>query len=288
MNASIHRGVPRSRGRLARNAGRVTLWAGVALIFWRGVGEIVSPRPAAVRPALTSATPSWPDGEARAFAVAYARALLAPGGSRSERQAVLARFSSQSLSDQAVPQAPSRSPGAAVADATVAREVPLGDSRAILTVAIFTEAGRRRYLAVPVARDERGGLAVYDLPWYVSPPPLGVAEPPAVTPLSGPSQHAVEELARRFLIAYIHDDRGTLAYLVAPGAYVAPIGAGMWVEQIEEIGRLSGSPARGMLLAVTARVRDRMTKTAHRQRFRIKVAHADRWLVTAVIGGPQR
>ncbi|HST38791.1 MAG TPA: conjugal transfer protein, partial [Conexibacter sp.] len=246
-----------------------------------------SPRPAAQRGPAPARLAPFPDSEARAFAVSYARAYLAPGDRRTSRQAVLARFSSQSLSDQAVLEPP-RSPGAAVAEATVAREVSLGDSRAILTVATFTGDGRRRYLAVPVARDERGGLVVYDLPALVAPPPLGAAEAPAATPLSGPDGEAVEALTRRFLRAYFQEsDLGALSYLIAPGAHVVPHTAGLWLEEVEEVGRLGGSPTRGLLLAATVRVRDLSARATYRLRYRISVVRTDRWYVTSVAGGPR-
>lgn len=289
MNASILRGVPRGRG-LARNAGRATLWAGLALVLARGIGDILAdPRPAAPRTTVRVSAAQFPDGDARAFAAAFARAYLTVDPRHRERHvARLSRFAAQSLSDQATPSVSPRSPGAEVVDATVAREVSLGESRALITVAVLLADGRSRYLTVPVARDERGGLVVYDLPAFSAPPVLGAVAAPEAIPLTGPDGAAVGDLVERFLRAYLQsEDESGLAYFLAPGAHVAPLGAGLSLQSIEEVGRLGGSPARGIQLAVVARVRDLPSRATFRQRFRLIVQRRDRWFVTGVAGGPR-
>ncbi|MDO8213913.1 conjugal transfer protein [Conexibacter sp. CPCC 206217] len=256
----------------------------------RGIGDILAdPQPAAPQTAIRASQPQFPDGEARAFAAAFARSYVAVAPRERERQvARLSRFAARSLSDQAAPVVSPRSPGAEVVDATVAREVSLGESRALITVAVLLRDGRSRYLTVPVARDDAGGLVVYDLPAFSAPPVLGAAAAPEAIPLAGPDGVAVGDLVERFLRAYLQSTEAPgLAYFLAPGVHVASIGAGLSLESVEEVGRLGGGPARGMQLAVTARVRDLPSRATYRQRFRITVQRRDRWYVTGVAGGPR-
>lgn len=284
MNASVHRGVPRG---LARNAGRTALWAAVGLVLVRGVGDMLAdpqPAPAPTAP-RADVTQQFPDGEARALTIAFARAYLTVDPRRDAR---LAPFVSTSLSDQAAPVVPSRSPGAAVADATVAREVHLGESRALITVAVFMRDGRTRYLTVPVARDSNGRLSVYDLPALSAPPAAGDSSPPAVSDLPSRDGAAVEDLADRFLRAYLQgESEADLAYLLAPGAHVAPMQRGLAVEAIEEVARLGAARSRRLTLAVIVRVRETETRVRYRLRYRITVEHGDRWQVVSVEGGPR-
>lgn len=273
-------------GGIARTAGRAALWGCVGLLLVRGVGDVLAdPQPATTTSTVRGRAARFPDSDALAFAAGFARAYLTSGATREKR---LASYFATSLSDQATPKVSPRSPGAEVADATVAREVSLGDSRALITVASFMRDGRTRYLTVPVARDEHGGLVVYDLPSFSAPPVAGATEAPATVPLSGQDGEAVGDLTRRFLRAYLHgEDESALAYFLAPGVHVASIDAGLTVEQIEEVGLLDGDSARVLHLAVTALVREQAAGATYRQRYRVTVERLDRWYVTAVAGGPR-
>ncbi|HST37956.1 MAG TPA: conjugal transfer protein [Conexibacter sp.] len=256
----------------------------------RGVGDILAddPQPAAHPAPVRTSAAQFPDGEARTFAIAFARTYLTVDPRDDGRGARrLAPFVSQSLSDQVAPSVSPRSPGAEVAFATVAREVHLGESRALITVAVFLRNGRDRYLTVPVARDEAGGLVVYDLPALSAAPAAGAGDPPAVSELSGPDGAAVEDLAARFLRVYLHGgSRAELAYLLAPGVHVAPMGRGLVVEAIEEVARLGALHPTRLQVAVTARVRESATRARYRLRYRLAVARTDRWQVISVAGGP--
>lgn len=281
--------LPRSARGVARTAARATLWAGVGLVLVHGVGDILAsphepPRRAAVQPSA----PSFPNDEARAFAVDFASTYLTTDAGHAEHSAAhLSPYLATSLSDQATPSVSPRSPGAAVAEATVARVVPLSESRALITVAVLLRNGRTRYLTVPVARDDGGGLVVYDLPSFSAPPVAGVVQTPTAIPLSGSDGDAVADLTRRFLRAYLHgEDESALAYFLAPGTHVAPIGPGLTVEAVEEVDRLDGSTARGMQVIATARVREDATGTTYEQRYRITVARRDRWYIAGVAGAP--
>jgi hypothetical protein len=264
-----------------RSAGRVVLWLAVAIVLVRGVGSIMS-EPAGPAGRAT-AEPKFPDAEARAFAVRFASAYLDPpaGG--------LAGYLADGLSDPADVMAP-RGPGAKVAWATVAREASLGDSRALVTVAVLTDAGASRYVSVPVARDDRGGLVVSALPSFSPPPPRAAGGGEDVEPLTGPGADAVGDLAERFLRAYLNGaNRQALAYLILPGATVTPMHGGLAVVSVDGVDQIASTAAtaRRRSVVVSVTVRGRETGAVYPLAYRLEVAKRDRWLVAEVAGGPR-
>jgi hypothetical protein len=263
-----------------RSAGRVALWIAVGIVLIRGVGSIVS-EPAATIGGAGVEAGGFPDDEARAFAVRFASAYLdpPPGG--------LAGYLADGLSDTAAVTLP-RGPGAKVAWATVAREASLGDSRALVTVAALTDTGASRYVTVPVARDERGGLVVSALPSFSPPPPRAALGGEDVEPLTGPGSEAVGDLAERFLRAYLSGgDSDALAYLLAPGAAVTPMPGGLAVVSFDGADQIAATATvRRRSVRVSVTVRDRETGAVYPLGYRLEVARRDRWYVAAVAGGP--
>jgi hypothetical protein len=112
----------RSPAELLRVAGRVALWALIALLLLRGVGNVLASAPepivprSAQRPAAT-----WPDDRARAFAVGFASAYLTydPLRPRSYARGI-GRFMAPELVEAAVPQFAQRSRAQSVTQASVA------------------------------------------------------------------------------------------------------------------------------------------------------------------------
>jgi hypothetical protein len=263
----------------------LALWACVALVFVRGLGAILSSSQATPRPASSHSTlPSFPDGDARAFASAFASAYLtvSPGNGAQHARAVDS-FLASGLSDQAAVVVPPRGPGVSVAQAMVAREVSLGDSRALLTVAALMSDGRTVYLTVPVARDGDGGLVVDDLPSLSAPPPHGAAVAQVPAALTAADSGAISDVASRFLRAYLEGaDAGTLAYFLAPGARVASMSPGLRVVSVGEIAR---EPGAGRV-SVAVQVRDERSRATYALRYRLALIERDRWYVEAVAGGP--
>jgi hypothetical protein len=273
----------RGGGVQLRGAGRLVLWLAVAVVLVRGMAAIVAgPEPADRRvPAAERGGVS--DDEARAFAVRFVHAYLAPS-SRGQ----ITRFLADGLSDR-VATVPPRSPGASVASTTVAREVSLGGSRALITVAALTSDGTSRYLTVPVERDRHGGLAVSALPSFSPPPPRAADEVEDVDPLTGRGAGAIGGLVRRFLREYLSGaDSGQLAYLLAPDATVTPMPPGLAVVSIDALDEIAGAPGRGRrTVLASVSVRDRRTGAAYPLSYRIDIGRRDRWHVVAVAGGPQ-
>lgn len=279
---------------VTRLLGRVVLWVCVVMVVVRGVGTIVGGRTPVVVKSGDGARrvlASWPDDEARAFAVGFARTYLTYSRSPSEQRAqarLLAGLMATGLSDQTTVIVPSRGSGTKVADATVAREVDLGDSRALITVAVFTNNDGTRYLSVPVERDRSGALVVFDAPSFSAPPPRATVPSAEPTPLGGPSAQAISDLVGRFLTAYLGGQPASaLGYLTAPGRTVAPMPGGLELRSVDQLDAapVVGGGVRVVVAEVT--VRDTRTRALFAQRFRVSVAASGgRWLVAGVAGGP--
>ena len=112
----------------------------------------------------------WPDEQARAFAAGFARAYLSYSPRHPKRYARgLGRFMAPELTAAAVPRFAKLGDAQSVAHAVTAGAARIDDDRALITVAVGLAGDPAvRYLAVPVARDDRGGLAVVDLPSFVA------------------------------------------------------------------------------------------------------------------------
>lgn len=268
--------------------GRCVLWGAIGLVLLRGVGAIVTdPATDGSRGDTIADAAGFPDDEARAFAVRFTRAYLdiPPDGDGSHDRA--AAFLADDLSDRAAITVPRRSPRARVAWATVAREVPLGDSRALLTVAALMADGASRYVTVPVAQDGRGGLVVSGLPSFSPPPTRADLDGEMVEPLTGPPAGPIGELVERFLREYVAGaDRAALSYLLLPGARVAPLPAGLRVVGVDGLEQTTSTTGRRRSVVASVRVRESSTGAIYPLAYRLDVARRDRWYVAAVAGGP--
>lgn len=277
-------------GGLARAGGRVVLWACIVVVLIRGLGAIIAPSSAGMpgREAGDSPASRVADGGAiDAIAVRFATAYLADPTTAGLRRSV-----GGLLADGVAARIPPRAGaggGAAVRWATVAGRRPAGRGRWMVTVAAALAGGRWRYLAVPVARGDRGGLAVHDLPAVVSPPARADGADEPVEPLSGPSSGAVADVATRFVRAYVSGaDRSRLAYFLAPTARLTRMPDGLAVASVGEIDQLpSGGEPGELTVVVSAQVRDPAAGLVLAARYRLRLVREDRWYVQAVLGGPR-
>lgn len=278
-----------SVGELARRGGRLVLWALIGLIFIRGLGAVAAGPQKPVSPAAArTAVAQFPDPDAEAFAVRFARAYQTwqPGDAARYSRTVGSFFSSD-VRDRAAAGLPRKGPGQVVAQATVARSKDLGSGRALVTVASELTSGRWSYLTVPVARDSAGGLDVFGLPALSAPPPVGSASALAPDPLTGADAGEIEALVQRFLAAYVSgQDPSGLAYLVAPGTAIPGMARGLALASVEQIGQLAWSVDR-MTVEVDVHVRDTASQASYPLAYRLDLRRTDRWYVTGVEGGPQ-
>lgn len=284
----------RGRGsELLRTGGRVAVWAVLAIVFARGLAGVIAgsqpPSQRVVQPAPAGS--GFPNADADAFAVAFARAYLTvPAHGQVGWSRSVAPFLASGLSDRAAAALPRKSPGRQVAQATVARAASLGGARALITVACsFQDPGRPvRYLTVPIARGSTGGLVVFDLPALSAPPPpagdVSFSDPP---PLTGPSAGEIEDLVGRFLGAYLAgQDPSGLAYFLAPGTLVPPIGAGLSMVSLDAVGREFEPTSTDASVLAAVHARDAQSGAVYPLRYRLGLVHRDRWYVSSLAGAP--
>lgn len=271
-------------GGAVRVAGRVLLWACIALVFLRGLGAIAS-TPSRTASRADGAT--FPSAEADVFATRFADAYLSftPGQTTAYQQAV-GEFLAHGLSDQTV--VPSSGQGVSVTQAMVAREQSLGDSRAILTVAATLSNGQTRYLAVPVAEDKQGGLDVFALPSLVAAPTAGTASAVRTTAVPAADSAAVTNLVRGFLAAYLSGEQGSsLSAYLAPGTALVAMPSGFSLASMGSVGVIAKSVGR-LVVQADASVTDSASGAIYQLAYRLSLTQGrSGWRVAGVAGGPQ-
>lgn len=275
-------------GELLARLGRLVLWAAVAVVLVRGLGEIlVSPRSMSAVAGRERAGEVWPDEAARAFAVEFATAYLhhSPRDDRGEYARRIADFGSTELAGELAPQLDHRGPEQAVRSATLAGSATLDPQHALLTVAVTVSSGdaaRTRFLTVPVARDDAGGLVVYDMPSFTAAPARASAGPMEGEPLIGDERAAVEDVVGRFLRAYLAGDSGALSYLVPPGTRIAAAAGRFELLELASITSLGVPAGDERLVLVRVQARDVSSRALYGLRYRVALVRRDRWYVADI------
>lgn len=281
----------RTPANLLRAVGRVALWALIALLLVRGTADVLATEQADVTSEDRVAAPGavWPDESARAFAASFARVYLSFAPGRRELHArELSRFVAPELAAAAMPEVVRRGGEQLVAHVVPAGSTRLDADRALVTVAVGL-AGRSgvRYLAVPVGRDERGGLVVYDLPSFVAAPARGIVELPESEPLPAGERAELEGVLMRFLRSFLAGDSAGLEYLVPAGERVRAVSPPLELVDVNEIALLAGAGDR-RVVAVELRARDASSGAVFRLRYRVALVRAGRWFVASVNASPER
>jgi hypothetical protein len=289
LRASVGASSATSR-ELVAQAGRVLLWLAVLLVLIRGLDGIASARHGASRVRGASgqtAAGGWPDDAARAFAVQFATAYLthAPGADPVAYARRVDGFASAELADKLAPAFAWRAPAQALQAAIVGGIVRLDGRRALITVAATLTTGggqATRWLTVPIARDDRGGLVVYDLPSFAAGPARAAGGPVQGDPLFGPDSGAITDVVSRFLRAYLVGDTGALAYLSAPGTRIAATTGGLRLLDVDSIETAAPASAGGRVLLVAVSARDLVSRVTYALRYRVQLVSRDRWYVAAI------
>ena len=286
---------PSTLGRLARHAGRAILWLAVGLVLISGIRALVAPEeaPLAQGDAPVDAAPPWPDDAARAFAVSATRALLTFGTEANYgrfHELGLAPYLAPHLDASTVVDLPERGPPQRVVEATVARAELLDDDHALVTVAATVEQQRSavRYVTLPIARDDRGGLAVYDLPSFSPSPARAVVDTPRVETLEPEVHRELERMLVQFFPLFLAGrDKALRPYLPADSRLRALDHAYALVELVSLAERgPAGSAERSLIAEVTAR--DTESGAVYALRYLLEVVPSDvsetGWLVESVNG----
>jgi hypothetical protein len=273
-------GALRTPADLFKRVGRGLLWLLVLVLLLRGLTSLTATDDAASRPIvkpLAHTAPAWPDEEARAFAASFARAYLTAPAPPLERYVTpdLAAAIGAEYDPHARQQ---------VGAVSVAREASLGPSKALITLAAAV-GDETRYLAVPVARDAAGGLAVTDLPALVGPPARARIEAPQLEPVDADERPAIEDVLKRFLTAYLADDAEGLEYLVPPGTRISPVGQPYELTGITSLSLAAPPKGRTRTVWTSVRARDVQSRATYGLRYRLELVRDDRWYVSAVTGG---
>lgn len=275
MNASIpraqHLSGPSLRS-LLRGVGRAAIWTVLLLLLIRGAIAGPSSQPSA-RPASFSNA----DQTSAAFAVRFARTYLSDP-SPSALDPFLAEGARIGTG---------RPPGGgkAVAQVEIAGTEQLGGGREILTVACELRDSRTLYLAAPIVRSKAGEVAALGAPSIVAAPGQPGADPERPRALAGADAGAIEALVEKFLSAYVEtSEPSDLAYFVAPGAAVRPLGGGLDLAAISGVTQLgSGEGPRREVLAA-ARLTDPASGAIYPVVYRLELIRGARWYVRAVEG----
>lgn len=263
----------RTVGGALRAAGRVALWALVALLLLEGVSGVLS-APPEDRSGANRATQG--DPETSAFAVRFTRTYLS-GASPQELAPLLAPGV----------EVPGGAGGElAVEQAEVAALHDVGGGEAIVTVAAELDDARTLFFAVPIVRASAGEVAAAGVPALVA-GPAGVGEPvEEPQALAGPDAEEIADLVDRFLPLYLSaSSREELAYLLAPRSQVNPPGGGIEVDGVASVKQFGpGESSRRSVLA-QARVTDTVSGASFGLAYRLGVLRSDgRWYVDRVEG----
>jgi len=276
----------RTPAELLRLCGRVLLWCLLALLLVRGAADVLGARdrPAVARQA-SPVPASWPDDEARAFAVDFTRAYLSYSPRHPDAYLRgLAPFMASDLASSVAPRFAQRNSRQVVLDATVARAERVAAGRALVTVAatLASPGLTTRYLTVPVARDARDGLAVYDLPSFAPPPAQAQVQVSQGEPLVGVQRAQVEDVLSRFFGAFLAGRSHDLEYFAPAGVHIGALAQPFELVGLDSISQL-GSAARGRLTVLASvRARDVQTRAVYPLRYLVRLVRTDRWYVAAV------
>jgi hypothetical protein len=268
----------RPRAAVLRPLGRVALWAVLAVLLIRGGAAILEPAGGAPSSTSTGAVSAGPGQAADALAAGFARAYL-----ESPSPSAFAPYLAEGVHLD-----PGRPPAAAgaVAQAEVVSSASLGGGRWVLTVSCDLRDSRVLNLAVPVVRKRAGEPAVMGAPSIVAVPAPAGASPERPRPIAGSGAGAIEELAAKFLPAYVTASRSSeLSYLVSPGAAIVPMGGSLELVSTGRVRQIDGAEGSSRELLVGARLRDPAGGATFALTYRLRaVERSRRWYVAAVEG----
>jgi hypothetical protein len=276
-----------TRGQLLRRVGQGLLWLAVAVVVLRGLASIAGQDRAGelrARPAVALAGERFPAAEAQAFAAGFARAYLTFAPGRQEWVSLaLEPYVSPSLRDYAGLRVPEEGANQVVEQATVARVERLDDRHALITVAatVANETVTTRYLTVPVGRDGRGALAVYDYPSFGPPPMRAQIEEPAAEELPREEARAVEDVLERFFPVYYAGRGGEaeLDYFLPPGRHLRTLEERYRFLGLESVSRPAGAAGAARVVLAVVEVQDAESRARHVLRYRVGLERRDRWYV---------
>lgn len=262
------------------------LWLAIGVVLIRGLVSIFGGDAAdARRPEAGAAARAFPDAEAQAFAVSFARSYLSFVPGRQEWVAPALRpYLAPRLREDGGLKVPEAGPPQIVEQATVARTEALDSRRALVTVAttVSSDVVTTRYLTVPVARDANGGLAVVDYPSFSPPPARANVEDAPVQPLDAAEQKRIEALLERFFPVYFDGPARQLVYFLSPGTRLPALRERSVFLGLDSVEQASGGRGPRRVVLADVEVRDRRTGASFALSYRIALERRDRWYVAGL------
>ena len=149
-------------------------------------------------------------------------------------------------------------------------------------VSFVLDAATTRYLTVAVARDDRGGLAVYDYPSFSAPPPRAAIPELETASLDGGEQEAIEQMLGRFFAAYLAGRSGDLSYFLPPGTALAAPAQRYTLRELVSVEQLGDEGDAVRTVLATLRAADVETKAEYVLRYRVGLERRDRWYVAQI------
>lgn len=276
---------PSTVGELVARALRVVVLAALVVLLVVGVLSLIGgSNPGAGSAARETVRPAWPDDEARAFAIGFARAYATFGPDYQEsHQRALEPYLSDELRSSTLVQLPDSGPPQRVTGAIVARTVLVARERALVTVALTIEQRTitTRYLAVPVRR-QRQALVVDDLPSW-SPPPAKAAgvEEPALEEIPSADRTAIRGVLERFLPPFLAGRSDELDYLEPADRRVAALAQGYAFLELVSFAQEGVDTDRTRTVLAVVRARDQESEAVYTLRYRLALRRGPdgRWLV---------
>jgi hypothetical protein len=199
--------------------GRVALWAAVGLVFVRGAVSLLPEANAEPRTArAVVAAPVFPSGPAMAFASRFATDYLSFADGE-DRHGRLAQYLADGVDISAE----------VAGTQQVLQALPVGvdvksPRLAVVTVAAAVGRGVWMHLAVPVAADASGSLAVAGSPALVAAPTRAVVPTPEPAESDSGTATQVTPALEAFFRAYALGDAAGLAYYLPPGRSLNGLG----------------------------------------------------------------
>jgi hypothetical protein len=267
---------PLHRARIAGAAPRLALFAACAVLCLAGVASILRGHKT-IHETFLSAGSRF-DLAAAEFATEFTRAYLTYRlEGLSEREQALSRFANSSINQEA-----GVAPGAnqSVTWAQPIQEQLQPGGGEVVTVAAQTSAHPLpEYLAVQVARDSNGALAIAGYPAFVGPP--AVSETYAAASHQSVGDSGLVATVTRLITNYLDDDTQDLQADLAPGARVSPPTVAMSVQHVQSVTWVRANK----LVEVQVTARDSAQSTFSLS-YEVGVTERERWYATSIAVNP--
>lgn len=260
-----------------RPVGRLALWAALAVLLIRGAAATLAAPSSSKSETGGRSADAGPGQAAEAFAAGFARTFL-----EAPTPEALAPYLAEGTH---VPAGQAPSAEGLVDQADVVGSARLGGGRWVLTVSCDLRDSRVLDVAVPIVRQEAGGVAALGAPSIVAVPAAAGADTERPRPVAGAEGAAIEELVAKFLPEYVSAAATReLAYVLAPGASVVPLGGSVEYVSTGDVEQLGDGEGPRRDLIVGARLGD-TGGAIYPASYRLRVVRrSGRWYVAGVEG----